>query len=100
MKVELLYFEGCPHWREGLENLKAALAEEHIIADINLVKINDDDDADREKFLGSPSFRINGKDLWPEERQSYRLGCRIYQLANGMHGYPTVTILREKIRAA
>jgi hypothetical protein len=28
MKIELLYFDGCPSWQAGLENLKAALQQE------------------------------------------------------------------------
>ena len=29
MEVELLYFDGCPSWKQGLENLKSALELEH-----------------------------------------------------------------------
>jgi hypothetical protein len=28
MKIELLYFDGCPSWENGLKNLEAALQEE------------------------------------------------------------------------
>ena len=98
-KIELLYFDGCPSWNKGLENLKAALDEEGFTDDeIQLVLINNEEDATNEKFLGSPSFRINHQDLWPEERTSYHLGCRVYQTENGLKGSPTVEMLRDKIR--
>jgi len=99
LKIELLYFDGCPSWEKGLENLKSALKAENINdADIQLVLIANQKDVIDEKFLGSPSFRINDQDLWPEERKSYHLGCRVYQTENGLKGFPTVDMLRERIR--
>jgi hypothetical protein len=99
MKVELLYFDGCPSWQGGLENMKAALLMEGLDDPIELIRVADDDDAARKKFLGSPSFRINGVDLWEEERDSYSLSCRVYATLEGMKGSPTVSMLREAIVA-
>jgi hypothetical protein len=96
--IELLYFDGCPSWQKGRENLETALKAENIIGEIHLVRIEDDHSAEREKFLGSPSFRINGQDLWPEERQDYYLGCRVYRTPDGFRGYPDTAMLREKIK--
>ena len=98
MKIELLYFDDCPSWQSGLENLKAALEAEGLEAGINLVKVSNDEDAARLKFLGSPSFCINGVDWWPEERNQYSLSCRVYLTPQGMKGAPTVEMLREKLR--
>jgi hypothetical protein len=98
MKIELLYFDGCPSWKHALENLHAALSSEKVEAAIRLVRVESDEDAAQEKFLGSPSFRIDGQELWPEERQTYYLGCRIYATGEGLRGLPTVEMLREKIR--
>lgn len=98
MNIELLYFNGCPSWEEGLKNFKDALSAEGVFADVSLLLIEDNSEAIKEKFLGSPSFRIDGQDLWPDERQSYYLGCRLYITQEGMRGVPTVTMLREKIR--
>jgi hypothetical protein len=100
MLVELLYFEGCPSWQEALENLKTALAGDHLQAEIQLVKVEDDAEAVRLKFLGSPSFRVNGEDLWPEERKRYNLNCRVYSTPQGMKGAPTIEMLREKLRTS
>ncbi len=71
MMIELLYFEGCPSWQKGLENLQAALSLEDLEAEIRLIRIDDEETAAKEKFLGSPSFRFTGRDLWYEERDSY-----------------------------
>ncbi len=100
MKIDLLYFDGCPSWQGALENLKAALTAEWLEADIQLVKLADDELAQRLKFLGSPSFQVNGLDLWPEERQRYTLCCRVYSTPHGMKGAPTIEMLRKNIRPA
>ena len=96
MKIDLLYFEGCPSWQDGLENLKVALIRENIQAEINLVRVDTDAEAARLKFLGSPSFRMNGEELWQEQREQYNLSCRVYATAGGMKGAPTVEMLQEK----
>lgn len=98
MDIELLYFDGCASWERGLENLKAALAAENILNDIHVTRVESDQDAVKEKFPGSPTFRINGQDLWPDESHSYQLACRIYATENGMRGVPSVEMLRSKIK--
>ncbi len=97
-KIELLYFDGCPSWQEALENLRQALATENWPTEIRLIEIADADQAQAERFLGSPSFRIDGIDLWPEARRRYTLNCRVYPTAEGLRGSPTVEMLREQIK--
>jgi hypothetical protein len=99
MKIDMLYFDGCPSWHGALEDLKTALVREGIEAEINLVRINDDAEAARMKFLGSPSFHIDGVELWAEQRDAYNLSCRLYATPAGMKGAPTVEMLQEKLRA-
>jgi hypothetical protein len=98
MKIDLLYFDGCPSWEDALENLKVALATEGLTTDIHLVKVDDNNEATRLKFLGSPSFQVNGVDLWREERKRYNLSCRVYLTPQGMKGGPTIEMLRDKLR--
>jgi len=97
MKIELLYFEGCSSWQIGLENIKSALQAEGLDVSVHLVKIKDDSDAAQKKFLGSPSFRLNGLELWNEERDTFSMSCRLYTTPEGMKGSPTVSMLQEAI---
>ncbi len=99
MKIQLLYFEGCPSWQTGLEKLKIALQMEQLDGPVELVKVKDDSEAARLKFLGSPSYHIDGQDLWPEERDIYSLSCRVYITSEGMKGWPSAEMLREKLKA-
>jgi hypothetical protein len=98
MKIELLYFNDCPSWKAALKNLETALIAEAIEAEIRLIDVQDNEQATRLKFLGSPSFCINGQDWWPETRETYNLSCRVYVTPQGMRGLPTVEMLREKIQ--
>lgn len=99
MQIDLLYFDDCPNWQAGYNNLVQALRDEGIHGTINLIKVTDNVDAARRKFLGSPSYQIAGVDLWPETREQYDLPCRVYATPQGMQGAPTVAMLREKLRA-
>lgn len=81
-----------------MKNLQTALNDENISASIELVNVANDDDAARLKFLGSPHFRVNGEDLWHEEREIYSLSCRVYPTAEGIKGFPTAAMLRERLK--
>jgi hypothetical protein len=98
MQIDLLYFEDCPSWQAGLENLKSALQLEELDAGIRMVLVESKDESERLHFLGSPSFQVDGVDLWPDERQNYALSCRVYATPQGMRGVPTVEMLREKLQ--
>ena len=99
MRIDLLHINDCPSWQQGLKNLEAALQAEGLNAEINVILVEDDEQADHLKFLGSPSFRADGMDWWPEERNTYNLSCRVYSTPLGLKGAPTVEMLREQIRA-
>lgn len=97
MDFELLYFDDCPSWQSALENLQAALAEEDLDAQIRLVNVQNTDQAQSLRFLGSPSIQIASVDFWPEERDGYFMGCRVYQTPEGLKGWPTVKMIRERL---
>ncbi len=97
MEIELLYFDNCSSWQTALNNLKVALTELGIAAHIRIDKVTDDRQAESLKFLGSPSIRVRGVDLWPEEREIYAMGCRIYSTLAGLKGWPTVEMFKEKL---
>ncbi|HEY6073265.1 MAG TPA: hypothetical protein VIV15_07720 [Anaerolineales bacterium] len=98
MKIQLLYFTGCPSWQQAIGNLEAALKEEDITAEPELIRVDSESEADRLKFLGSPHFRVNGVDLWPEKRDQYALNCRLYPTPEGMRGVPTVPMIVQQLR--
>ncbi len=98
MKVEVLYFDGCPTYRAAARTLRTVLAEAGVEACIELVAVNTDEGARRLRFPGSPTIRVDGRDLFPApEREDWRLGCRVYMTPRGLRGYPTADMLREAL---
>jgi hypothetical protein len=88
--VELLYFDGCPNYETLLPHLERLLGGANVSAEIKLRRIANRDDAQREKFLGSPSVRVDGCDIEPgaEGRDDFGLKCRLYRLPSGLAGTP------------
>src|SRR5829696_6922129 len=98
MRVAVLYFDGCPTYRVAEKTLRGVLAQEDVEAEVELVAVNTDQDAQRLRFPGSPTIRVDGEDLFPvPERTEYALGCRMYTTPEGLRGSPTIEILREAL---
>ena len=98
MRVEVLYFEGCPHYKPAVERVREVLRAEGISASIIETEVPDQVAAQRDGFLGSPTIKINGVDVEPEARtsQAYAVACRTYLLDGRQVGLPS----KETIRAA
>lgn len=97
-RVELLYFDGCPTYVEAEQNLRKVLAEEGVKADISLVAVDTGEQAQRLRFPGSPTIRIDGEDLFPvPDRNVWALGCRVYLTPEGPRGAPTPEMLRSAL---
>ncbi len=98
MKVEVLYFDGCPTYETATKTLRAVLAEEGLESHIEFVAVNSDEEARRLRFPGSPTIRVDGKDLFPtSERDEWGLGCRVYATPEGLRGSPTAEMLRAAL---
>jgi len=97
--VELLYFEDCPSWVNALEILNATLDKIELSADVSVIQVETHAQAVEHKFVGSPTIRVNGEDLFPTGQNNYALGCRVYQTPDGLRGWPTHSMLEESLNA-
>lgn len=88
MKIEVLYFDGCPSHEALLTRLPELMTQEGVEADIELKHIESVQEAERERFLGSPTLRIDGEDVDPTaaERTDFGLKCRLYATPDGLRG--------------
>jgi hypothetical protein len=100
IKVEILYFDGCPTYKTAERTLREVLAhKEGTEAEIMTVAVTSDEEARRLRFPGSPTIRIDGRDLFPvPERENWLLGCRIYATPEGLRGSPTAEMFREALK--
>ncbi len=84
MKVEFLFWAGCPSHPEARELLDAVLAEQGMSAEIEVREILTQDDAVELAFPGSPTIRVDGRDVDPEGAAlPPSLTCRVYRLPDG-----------------
>src|SRR5260370_21884125 len=97
MKVEILYFEGCPNHRPAAERVHAVLHEEGIFAEIAEIEVPNEEAARAVGFLGSPTIRVNGVDIEPSSRNAKETGfaCRCYP-----GGLPPTEMIRAALREA
>jgi hypothetical protein len=99
MSIEVLYFDGCLNHEALLPRLRELLAQAGISQEIDLRRITDDEAAQRERFLGSPTVRVNGRDVEPdaEQRTDYGMKCRLYRTSAGLTGQPQEDWLRAAL---
>ena len=98
MRMEILYFDGCPTYGAAVKTLRKVLADEGVQAEVELVAVNTDKAARSLRFPGSPTIRVDGRDLFPApEREDWGLGCRIYATPQGLKGSPTAEMLKEAL---
>jgi hypothetical protein len=91
MKVEVLFFDGCPNYEALLPQLRELLnANGADDTDIELTRVEDGAAAERERFLGSPTVRIDDADVEPgaDERSDFGLKCRLFATPDGLRGIP------------
>ena len=86
MKIELLYFDGCPGHEAFLPQLQELLAREAVQGELEQRRVETPQAAEAERFLGSPTLRIDGKDVDPgaADRTDFGSKCRLYRSDAGM----------------
>lgn len=101
-RVEVLTFAGCPDAEPALALVEGVSAELGIDADVQTTEVEDFDQAEALRFLGSPSIRIDGRDVEPgaAERLDYAFSCRVYSSESGLKGLPDERWLREAFQVS
>ena len=99
MNIQFLYFEDCPSHDDALERLRAVMQEEGVRADIEIIKVETEEQAQTWKFTGSPTILIDGQDIVPVPPEStYYLSCRVYHLEDGRFSpLPSREMIRKGI---
>jgi hypothetical protein len=98
--VELFFWEGCPSYPEAQTLLQDVLEERGLADPIRMREVRTDEEARELRFPGSPTIRIDGRDIDPAGAESpASLSCRIYYLPDGRSSpVPTREQLEEALR--
>jgi hypothetical protein len=101
MHVELLFWDGCPSHPRALAELRLAMADLGLDASTVAVhEICTEEQARRERFVGSPTIRIDGIDVQSPGGEPFGLVCRVYHRRDGrVSPTPDPADVREALRA-
>jgi hypothetical protein len=101
VRVEVLYVAQCPWHPAAVKLAKDVLAAEGVAAEIQEVLVRDEEMADEPGFSGSPTIRINGRDVAgePQKAQSIALSCRLYPGSKQV-GLPPVEVIHRAVLVA
>ncbi len=102
MKIQFLYYEDCPSHEAALQRLHQVMAELGLQAEIEIHKIETEEDAARWGFIGSPTILIDGRDIDPPPAGTpTALTCRAYHWDDGRFSpLPSPDQLRRALTAA
>ncbi len=120
MKIELFYIMDCPWCVKTKKLIKESLEELKVKAEVEEILIDSDEKAKKHNFVGSPTVRIDGKDIQEEVskgqclsceelaestkettefvKQECRCGCRIYFFKGKQYPYPPKAMIKEVIK--
>lgn len=95
MKVQVLYLEGCPNHEPAVALARQVIAELGADASVEEVEVKGSDNAERMRFLGSPTITVDGVDIEPcaRSRTDFAFCCRTY---NGT-GIPPRKLLEDAL---
>jgi hypothetical protein len=88
--VELLWFSDCPNHPAARALLEEVIAEVAPGTPIRDIDATDPATAASVRFPGSPTIRVNGRDVDPGyvDPGDYTPRCRLYRTRDGLRGLP------------
>src|SRR5215218_3669582 len=99
VRVSFLYDEDCPSYDLALERLREVMDEEGIPNEVEVIKVESEEQARKLRFVGSPTIHVNGQDIDPSSDSRYALTCRAYRLADDrISPLPSKDMIRRAFR--
>lgn len=101
-KVELLWFSDCPNHATARRMLQEVIADLVPGTPIHDLDATDPVVADRARFPGSPTIRVDGRDVDPSyvDPGDYTPRCRLYRTESGLRGLPERRWVEDALRRA
>jgi hypothetical protein len=101
-RVELLWWSGCPSWEQASELVREEMAAAGLDPErLEVREVHDDEEAERKRFVGSPTIRVDGRDIQDPGEAPAGLTCRVYRLRDGrISALPDPADVRDALQAA
>lgn len=101
MQVELLFWDGCPSYTRAERDLREAMAAAGLDpSTLQMREVSTESAARSEAFAGSPTIRIDGRDVQPTGAPA-GLSCRVYRLRDGRYSpTPDPADVQDALREA
>jgi len=98
--VELLWFSGCENHPAARAMLAEVIAEVAPGTPVHDVDATDPATAARLRFPGSPTIRVDGRDVDPgyADPGDYTPRCRLYRTSDGLRGLPERSWILDALR--
>lgn len=98
IRVEFLWFDGCPSHEPARALVDEVIAAVAPGTAVEAIDASDPEVAAAQRFPGSPTIRVDGRDIDPAvvDPGDYKPRCRLFRTAEGLRGVPP----REWIEAA
>lgn len=103
MNVEIIYFARCPSFEMLLPRVRQLVAQHGGDPNtITLSAVETPEAAEAFRFLGSPSVRVEGRDIDPTagQRGDFGLTCRLYRSEEGQAPTPPDAWIRAALATA
>jgi hypothetical protein len=100
--IEILSRDDCEARGMAVNVVQRILDETGIAAHLEVVDITDDVDAEERRVPGSPTIRVDGRDVEPGANKwtDYSIGDRVYRGERGLQGWPDERWVREALLLA
>jgi hydroxyacylglutathione hydrolase len=100
--IEVHYSHGCPCYPEAVALVERVRDELGIEAAVRAVLIADQEAAERARFPGSPTVRVDGRDVEPgaDPPAEITLDCRLYRHPHRLSGQPPERWVRDALLKA
>ncbi|GGM18623.1 hypothetical protein GCM10011594_43380 [Nakamurella endophytica] len=98
MRIKLVVLADCPHEEAAAALLRGALDDIGLGSQsFEVVMVESPAMAEQMHFLGSPTFTVEGRDLFDEPGRTAALACRVYP---GGRPLPGLRELRRVLKEA
>jgi hypothetical protein len=102
VRIEILAREDCPNRGMAITVVERVVDETGVPAEIEVVEIDSDEDAEELRVLGSPTVLVDGRDVDPQPSSlaAFSADDRIYRTDRGPCGWPEPEWIRDALLRA